>query len=183
MVSRKNIVKKRNWAVFISGTGSNLSGLMELGFLNPIRLVVSSNAQAYGIKKAKRYGMATKILSPKIDWQDVLLDLEAYAISHIFLAGFMKILPASFIQRWQKPIVNIHPSLLPLYPGLHSIKRSFQEKGPMGCSLHKVIAQVDCGQVIYSARIPYVASLDTAEFLIHIKEQELGRRYLNQCQI
>ena len=167
-----------HWAVFISGRGSNLGSLMQCSFLSSIRLVVSSRQKAYGLKKAKRYGAATKVLSPQVDWQDLLLTLENYNISKIFLAGFMKILPAEFINKWAKPIVNIHPSLLPKYPGLNSIERSFKDKSQMGCTLHKVIDRVDMGDVIFSAAIPQVSSLETAQFLIHVQEQKLGRNLM-----
>ena len=170
---------KSNWAVFISGRGSNLSALMECCFLDSIGLVVSSRPHAYGLKKAKRYGLPTKVLASKVDWQDLLSVLEAYNISKIFLAGFMKILPSHFINKWQKPIVNIHPSLLPEYPGLHSIERSFEDKSAMGCTLHKVIDKVDMGEIIFSSAITQVSSLETAEFLIHIEEQKLGRKLMN----
>ena len=167
---------KSRWAIFVSGRGSNLSALMECCFLDSIGLVVSSRCDAYSLKKAKRYGIPTKVLMSKIDWQDLLLSLKVHNISKIFLAGFMKILPAHFINKWQKPIVNIHPSLLPQYPGLNSIERSFKDKKPMGCTLHKVIDRVDEGDILFSSSIPEVSSLETAEFLIHIEEQKLGRK-------
>ena len=167
---------RSRWAIFVSGRGSNLSALMECCFLDAIGLVISSRPHAYGLKKAKRYGIPTKALASKIDWQDVLLSLKTHNISKIFLAGFMKILPAHFINEWQKPIINIHPSLLPQYPGLNSIERSFKDNSPMGCTLHKVIDKVDMGDIIFSSAIPQVSSLETAEFLIHIEEQKLGRK-------
>ena len=168
---------KSHWAIFISGRGSNLSALIECNFLDSIGLVISSQSRAYGLKKAKRYGIPTKVLESKIDWQDLLWTLKAYNISRIFLAGFMKILPAHFISKWQKPIVNIHPSLLPDYPGLNSIERSFKDKKLMGCTLHKVIDKVDMGEIIFSSAIVQVSSLEIAEFLIHIEEQKLGRKH------
>ncbi len=167
---------KSHWAIFVSGRGSNLSALIECSFLDSIGLVVSSQSRAYGLKKAKRYGIPTKVLDLKIDWQDLLWTLKTYNISKIFLAGFMKILPAHFISKWQKPIVNIHPSLLPEYPGLHSIERSFKDNKLMGCTLHKVIDKVDMGDIIFSSSIAPVSSLETAEFLIHVEEQKLGRK-------
>ena len=170
-------LQTQRWAVFISGRGSNLSAAIECALFGPsIDLVVSSCSDAYGLKKAKRYGIPTKVLSHRIDWQDLLQTLHIYCISKIFLAGFMKILPSKFIHQWQKPIVNIHPSLLPSYPGLHSIKRSFEDQATMGCSLHKVIAKVDQGEILFSAGIPQVSSVEMAEFLIHIQEQTLGRK-------
>ena len=168
-----------SWAVFISGRGSNLSALMECCFLDSIGLVVSSHPHAYGLKKARRYGLPTKVLASKVDWQDLLSALKTHNISKIFLAGFMKILPTHFIKEWQRPIVNIHPSLLPQYPGLHSIERSFKDKNAMGCTLHKVIDKVDMGEIIFSSAIAQVSSLETAELLIHIEEQKLGRRLMN----
>ena len=171
-----HLENKSHWAIFVSGRGSNLSALIECSFLDSIGLVVSSHSHAYGLKKARRYGIPIKVLTSKIDWQDLLLSLKTYNISKVFLAGFMKILPAHFINKWQKPIVNIHPSLLPQYPGLNSIERSFKDRKPMGCTLHKVIDKVDMGNIIFSSAIPQVPSLETAEFLIHIEEQKLGRK-------
>ena len=174
---------KSHWAIFISGRGSNLSAFIECRHLDSIGLVVSSRPHAYGLKKAKRYGIPTKVLNPKPDWQDLLSILKTYNISKIFLAGFMKILPAHFINNWQKPIFNIHPSLLPQYPGLNSIERSFKDKNPMGCTLHKVIDKVDMGSIIFSSTIAKVSSLETAEFLIHIEEQRLGRKLMHTSSI
>ena len=168
-----------HWAVFISGRGSNLGSLMQCSFFSSIRLVVSSRQNAYGLKKAKRCGVITKVLSPQVDWYDLLLTLEDHNISRIFLAGFMKILPAEFINKWAKPVVNIHPSLLPKYPGLNSIERSFKDKSRMGCTLHKVIDKVDQGDIIFSAMIPQVPSLETSQFLIHVQEQRLGRKLMH----
>ena len=170
---------RSHWAIFISGRGSNLSALMESCHLDPIGLVVSSRPRAYGLKKAKRYGISTKVLDPKVNWPDLLSALKAHHISKIFLAGFMKILPAHFIHQWQKPIFNIHPSLLPQYPGLHSIERSFKDKSQMGCTLHKVIDKVDMGDIIFSSAITQVSFLETAEFLIHVEEQKLGRKLMH----
>ena len=151
-------------------------------FQVPLPLWSPLNLKLMALKEQSDRGIATKVLARQVDWQDLLSDLRAYRISYIFLAGFMKILPADFIRQWQKPIVNIHPSLLPAYPGLHSIKRSFQDKSQMGCTLHKVVAEVDEGPIISSASIPRVSYLDTAEFLVHIKEQELGRRLFQKSR-
>ena len=91
----------------------------------------------------------------------------------------MKILPESFIQAWEGRIFNIHPSLLPLYPGLRSIARAVEANGPFGVTLHGVVPEVDAGPVLFQDRIEMqdVKSLEEIEFLYHVREHRLVREW------
>ena len=113
-------------AVFISGQGSNLSVFLQNKNRFEKILVVSSRAEAYGLEKAKRFGVETLILDKKIDWEELHTNLESQGIDVLFLAGFMKIVPGSFVDRWKGKLFNLHPSLLPEYKGLKSIERAYK---------------------------------------------------------
>lgn len=167
----------KNWSVFISGRGTNLKALLDK-HAAMIKLVVSSKAEAPGIQYAKQYKVPVFIFDKNQNWDSLHLLLKDYQINYIFLAGFMKILPQSFISHWQKKILNLHPSLLPSYPGLDSIARSYQDKADMGVTVHYVTAEVDAGEIILQEVVipsPEVGrySLPEAEALIHKKEHEL----------
>jgi phosphoribosylglycinamide formyltransferase 1 len=171
---------RNRWAVLVSGRGSNLSGLLEMRDLLDIRVVVSSNAKAPALLKAKRAGVPTLLLDKKIDWQKLDRDLRAYSVNHIFLAGFMKVVPADFVARWNGKILNLHPSLLPAYPGLKSIERAFEEHADLGVSVHVVNEGVDEGPVLAQRRTIAAAhiasrSLQELEFKVHVDEQRLVR--------
>jgi len=136
-------------AVFISGRGSNLQVL--LGLKNPnfqVDLVVSSSSGANGLKKAQEKGVETLVLSSPISWKALQTQLVEKKIEALFLAGFMKIIPKEFVVHWQGRIFNIHPSLLPKYKGLNAVRRAFAEKSSIGASIHRVVPDVDAGEVL-----------------------------------
>lgn len=133
-------------AVFISGRGSNLQALLDKEGCN-IRLVISNKRKAPGVLKAKRAGVMVKSLSP-LRFEELAPLLKEMKIQKIVLLGFMRILPASFVEDWTGRIINLHPSLLPLFPGLDSIEKSYQEKASMGVSLHTVIPAMDEGPLL-----------------------------------
>lgn len=170
---------KKRWCVMISGTGSNLNALLNSGA--NIALVVSSTPNAFGLLKARRYGIPTLILSRPIDWGGLLEDLKRYRIDNIFLAGFMKIVPESFLKSFWGTIVNLHPSLLPKYPGLDSIQKAFQNNDELGCTVHHVIPAVDSGEIIFQRRVPTLSTLEGSEFMVHISEQRLVTEAVKRC--
>lgn len=184
-------MSSKRWAVLISGRGSNLAALLELREEIDIRLVVSSSAQAYGLLRARRTGVPTQLTpfvsgTKKIDWTELNRVLRAHGITHIFLAGFMKIVPESFVAEWRGRIVNLHPSLLPKYPGLKSIERAYEAGDSIGITVHEVNEEVDAGDVICQRRCLNAAevreySLREVEFFVHVDEQrtvkEVARRW------
>jgi phosphoribosylglycinamide formyltransferase 1 len=164
----------------VSGRGSNLAALLEMHDVLDIRVVVSSNAKAPALFKAKRAGVPTLLLDKKIDWQKLDRDLRARGVSHIFLAGFMKVVPTEFVQLWDGKILNLHPSLLPAYPGLKSIERAFEERADLGVSVHLVNEGVDEGPLVAQRQTFAAAqlankSLEAIEFKVHVDEQRLVR--------
>ena len=172
------------WGVLISGRGSNLGALIDARAQNlDLRIVLSSSKDAAGLLRARRAGIPAGVTplrqelnrdgSNKIDWVALDLRLRQAGVTHVFLAGFMKIVPPSFIAKWRGQIVNLHPSLLPSYPGLHSIDRAFEDRAPMGLTIHEVNEEVDGGEIICQrkTRIAPDDTLITAEFLVHVDEQ------------
>lgn len=134
-------------AVFISGGGSTLQALLEMQHQIDIKLIVTNKKNADGNLKAKRFGKKVFYLDKKNDFRELNQVLIEHKIEHIVLAGFMKLLPPDFVSQWQDRITNIHPSLLPQYPGLNSAEKSWADNADMGATIHTVIAQIDAGEV------------------------------------
>ena len=163
------------WAVFISGRGSNLQAILRDESVR-VGVVVSSRAKAPGILHARRAGVPVWTLPKDVHWQELDLRLRQAGVSRICLAGFMKLLPAEFVERWRGRIMNIHPSLLPHYPGLRSIENAHADKAPVGITVHEVIAEMDAGPILaqrLSVGLNKVASLtlSAVEFYVHVDEQ------------
>jgi phosphoribosylglycinamide formyltransferase-1 len=144
-----------------------------------IALVVSNRAEAQGLAAAKERGIATAVVDHKIyagrdEFEkslQVLLDL--HRIDLIALAGFMRLLTASFVEHWRGRMINIHPSLLPAYRGLDTHARALADRANMhGCTVHFVVAAVDEGPIIAQAPVAVLAN-DTEETLAaRVLEQE-----------
>lgn len=79
--------------------------------------------------------------------------LRSRSIQKIFLLGFMRLIPASFVELWSQSILNVHPSLLPLFPGLEAIEKSFQARAPMGVTIHHVTPEMDAGAVVAQSQV------------------------------
>ncbi len=169
------------WAVLISGRGSNLSALLDYPDEIPVSIVVSSKAGVDGLLKARRAGVPTLVLERKIDWPGLTALLRASGVTHICLAGFMRIVPAAFVAEWRGHIVNLHPSLLPKYPGLESIAVAHAAGDEIGVTVHEVDEGVDTGRVILQRRSllsdeARAYPLALAEFMVHVTEQRLLTR-------
>jgi phosphoribosylglycinamide formyltransferase 1 len=141
-------VKNPRWALFISGQGSNLSALLDQKWDLDVGLVISSHENAPGLLRARRSGLKTLVLDKKINWEKLHQTLLEDQIDHLFLLGFMKIVPPEFLKKWQGPILNIHPSLLPAYQGLKSIERAYADSADIGATVHHVTADVDSGAIV-----------------------------------
>ena len=157
---------KRNIAVFISGRGSNLKSLIKhskkKNSLIKIKLVISNNPDAEGLKyaslsKIKISGIKFKNKS-NFEYSSLKL-LKKYNIDILCLAGFMQILSGNFIKKFSRPILNIHPSLLPKYKGLNTHKRAIKNKDKFaGASIHKVTEKLDSGKVILQKKVKILKS-------------------------
>ncbi len=148
--------KKINTAVFISGRGSNLRSLIKYNKKKNspilIKLVISNNPKAKGLIYAKRSKIKKYITNFKnrnVSEKKLLKKLFKHKINLICLAGFMKILSGNFIKKFKKPILNIHPSLLPKYKGLNTHKKVIKNKETYsGSTVHLVTAKLDSGKII-----------------------------------
>lgn len=134
------------WALMISGRGSTAQSALELLASVDIGLVVSSKKSAYGLKRARRSGIPELVLEKNVDWNFLDLELRRRGINYLFLLGFMKIIPADFVSKWQGRIFNVHPSLLPDFPGAHGMDESYKAAGAdMGVTVHEVTPGMDEG--------------------------------------
>jgi phosphoribosylglycinamide formyltransferase-1 len=168
--------------VLISGTGSNLLALLKKAEspLYPARIVaVGSDVSAEGLAHADMYGIPTFVVSRSgFSNQDTWAEILAQSIDHfnpdlIVLAGFMKILPASFISKYKSRIINIHPSLLPLFPGAHGVRDALLAGvTKTGATIHVVDEGVDTGPIIAQREV--IVLPEDTELLLHsrIKDQE-----------
>jgi phosphoribosylglycinamide formyltransferase-1 len=161
--------------VLISGGGSNLQALID-GAADgrlpiEIRSVISNEADAYGLERAARAGIETRVLShrdfPSRETYDAALAelIDGFAPGLIALAGFMRILTPTFVARYAGRMMNIHPSLLPKYRGLHTHQRALEAgETEHGASVHFVTDELDGGPLIIQARVPVLPG-DDAETL------------------
>ena len=177
--------KPKNTAVFISGNGSTLQALLEMQHQFFIKVIVSNRKNILGPIKAKRFGIRIIYLDPVATFKDLTKNLRAENIDQLFLAGFMKVLPAEFVQDWQGQIFNIHPSLLPKYPGLRAAEKSFEDQVQMGVTIHHVTAELDLGEKILQMKsIDLKQSLsipiDEATLFLRRTEQHLLREFTLQ---
>ena len=157
---------KKNTAVLISGRGSNLRSLIKYSktkkSLIKIVLVVSNNFSAKGLNYANKSKIKNVFIkySARKSFEDRLLKLlKRYNVDLICLAGFMKILSGSFIRKFYKPILNIHPSLLPKYKGLNTHNKAIQNKDKYsGATVHIVNEKLDSGKIILQKRVKILKS-------------------------
>jgi phosphoribosylglycinamide formyltransferase 1 len=161
--------------ILISGRGTNMAALIRAAqaadYPAEIACVVSNVADAPGLKIAQESGIATQVIShrayPDRETFDraVSAELEKRAVGLVALAGFMRIMSPWFPQRWKDRMINIHPSLLPAFPGLHVQRQALQAGVRIsGCTVHFVIPDLDAGPIIAQAAVPVLAE-DTEETL------------------
>jgi len=166
---------RKRVAVLISGTGSNMKALVaasrQPGSSFEVCCVVSNKPDAGGITWAREQGISTQVIDhknfPTREAFDTDLNnyLQSQRLDLIACAGFMRIMTPVLITPWQGRMLNIHPSLLPLYKGLHTHERAIADgQKDAGCSVHLVTLELDDGPVLGQARVPILPG-DTAETL------------------
>ncbi len=174
-----------NIVVLISGSGSNLQAIIDdlAGHPNArICAVISNRADAYGLLRAQQAGIATHVLNHK-DFADrlafdtaLMQVIDQYHADLVVLAGFMRILTPEFTRHYAQRLLNIHPSLLPKYKGLHTHQRAIDAgDSEHGCSVHFVTEELDGGPVVIQAVVPITAD-DNAEQLaqrVHALEHQI----------
>jgi phosphoribosylglycinamide formyltransferase-1 len=169
--------------VLVSGSGSNLQALLDAcakaDFPAEVACVVSNVPTAFALERARKAGVPAvvvdhKAYASKADFETALLDaLRAAGVEWVCLAGFMRLLSAGFLGHYVGRVLNIHPSLLPAFPGLHA-QRQALERGVKvaGCTVHYVDAGTDTGPIIAQAAVPVLPTDDEHTLGARILEQE-----------
>jgi phosphoribosylglycinamide formyltransferase 1 len=174
---------RKKACIFISGSGTNLKALIkssrEYNFPINIKYIVSNTKKAAGLRFAKLYNIPFRVLNLNklINLESFLKDLKKKNIDLICLAGYMKILKKQFINRFNKKIINIHPSLLPKYKGLNTFKRVLDKNELLtGCTVHYVNNKLDSGKVILKKKV-YIESKDNEKTLKNKVQAKEYRAY------
>ena len=159
-------MSRKRVAILISGRGSNMAALIEAaqapGYPAEIALVVSNRPEAGGLALARAAGVATVVLDHKPFGKDraafdsaLQAILDQHRIELICLAGFMRLFTAEFTQRWYGRMLNIHPSLLPAFPGLDPHGQALRAGAKTsGATVHFVIAETDAGPIVMQESVP-----------------------------
>jgi phosphoribosylglycinamide formyltransferase-1 len=167
-------------AVLISGSGSNLQSIIDRIEQNvlhaEIKVVISNKAEAYGLTRAKKHNLPTEVIehqnfSSREEFDQAMVEvIKAAGAEAVILAGFMRILTPVFIQAFPNKILNIHPAILPSFPGVHGQAQAADYGVRFsGCTVHFVDEKMDHGPIIIQAVVPAYASDDG---------QSLGQRIL-----
>ncbi len=174
-------------AVLISGRGTNLQALIDAcaakDFPAEIALVISNKSSAYGLERAKAADIPTQVVdhtaySDRPAFEAALNSvLEAARVELVCLAGFMRLLNPDFVNRWKDRLINIHPSLLPSYKGLHTHERALEDGVRFtGCTVHFVRAEMDQGPIIAQSVVSILPG-DTPDTLADRVLEEENRLY------
>lgn len=178
-------------AIFASGTGSNFNALTKHIQKNcnnaEVVCLICDKPKAPVIDKAYKLGIDTFVISlknydSKEQYEQTILNyLVDKKVDLILLAGYLKIIGHTILNKYQGRIINIHPSLLPNYPGLHAMERSFNDLADMGVTVHYVDEGLDTGSIIKQAKINYDKNenFDDIEIRMHELEHQLYIEVVN----
>ena len=166
----------KRYVILISGRGSNMESLLDAGLPGQCAVVISNKAEAGGLESAASRGVTTRVIdhrgfASREEFDAALAaEIEALAPDLVLLAGFMRILTEGFVRRFEGRLLNIHPSLLPSFPGIRTHAQALAAGVRLhGCSVHFVTPALDGGPIIAQAAVPVQAGDD---------EASLGRRVL-----
>ena len=172
-----------NIVVLISGNGSNLQAIIdackEKKINGTLRAVFSNKADAFGLERARQAAIpahtltADQFSSREAFDRELILEIDAYAPDVVVLAGFMRILSPAFVAHYNGRLLNIHPSLLPKYPGLHTHRQALENGDEEhGTSVHFVTDELDGGPVILQSKVPVFEGDDEDEITARVQVQE-----------
>ena len=176
-------VKKLKLAVLISGGGSNLQAIIDAcnasDYPAEIVLVFSNQTQAGGLERARRAGIRAEAISHKgypggrEAYDSTVSNLIESGADLVVLAGYLRLVSESFTARWKDKLINIHPSLLPSFKGLH-VHQAALDAGVKfaGCTVHYVVPEVDSGPIIAQAVVPVLPGDDAGKLAQRILKQE-----------
>jgi phosphoribosylglycinamide formyltransferase-1 len=165
--------------ILISGRGSNMQAILEGGLAGEVAAVLSNNPAAKGLETAARLGIETAVVDhrtfpDRASFDRALGDrIAAFEPELLVLAGFMRILTEGFIERFSGRIMNIHPSLLPAFPGTDTHRRALDQGVRLhGCTVHMVTPALDSGPIVVQAAVPVLPDDDEARLAARVLEQE-----------
>lgn len=165
--------------ILISGRGSNMQAILEAGLAPNVAAVISNNPGAAGLEFARAQGVETLVMDHRGYPDRAAFDealaakIRSYDPGLVVLAGFMRILTESFIGHFENRIMNIHPSLLPAFPGTNTHRRALDEGVRLhGCTVHFVVPEVDRGPIIVQAAVPVLPDDDEKSLAARVLAQE-----------
>jgi phosphoribosylglycinamide formyltransferase 1 len=178
--------------ILISGSGSNLQSIIDNiekdALKATIKIVISNNPKAFGITRAQKHGLPVAVIKHE-DFRtrdnfdaELIRILNSHEVDLIVLAGFMRILTSDFLRAFPRKIINIHPALLPSFPGIHGQKKAFEYGVKFsGCTVHFVDEDIDSGPIIIQGVVPVLED-DTEESLAERILKEEHRIYPQAIQ-
>lgn len=177
------VAQRKKVGVLVSGRGSNLQALLDAcadpTFPAEIVLVISNVPGVLALERAEKVGVATTVIPhrdyPSREAFDAAMDLvlRAAGIEIICLAGFMRLLSSGFVAGWHGAMLNIHPSLLPSFKGLHTHRQALEAGVKLhGCTVHLVTPDLDDGPILAQAAVPVLDDDDEASLAARVLEQE-----------
>ncbi len=166
--------------ILISGRGSNMEAIVRAAIPGArIAAVISNRPQAAGLAFAAQHGIATQVVdhtafADRSAFDAALAEaIDAHAPDLVVLAGFMRVLTDNFVRCYEGRMINIHPSLLPAFTGLHTHRRALEAGVKVhGATVHYVTAELDCGPVIVQAALPVLPDEDEEELAARVLTQE-----------
>jgi len=165
--------------ILISGRGSNMEALFKAELPVEFAAVISNRADAAGLRSAAARGIATAVVehrhhAERADFDAALAaEIDRHAPDLIVLAGFMRVLTEAFVRRYSGRMINIHPALLPAFPGLHTHRRALDAGVTVhGCTVHFVTPEVDVGPILIQAAVPVLPDDDEATLAARVLAQE-----------
>jgi len=165
--------------VLISGRGSNLQALLEAALPVEFACVISNQTAAQGLEIAAAHGVPTRVLNHR-DYADraafdtaLAAEIDLHAPDLVVLAGFMRVLSDSFVRHYERRLINIHPALLPAFPGLNTHERAIAGGVKLhGCTVHFVTTEVDAGPILVQAAVPVLPADTPASLAARVLRQE-----------
>ncbi len=165
--------------ILISGRGSNLQAIVEAGLPVRISAVISNRADAKGLQYASESGIATKVVDHTLFATreafdaELAMHIEIHQPDFVLLAGFMRVLTPGFVGKYHGRLINIHPSLLPAFSGVHTHERALECGVKLhGCTVHFVAPELDHGPIIIQAAVPVLPNDDVASLAARVLRQE-----------
>ena len=169
----------KSYVILISGRGSNMQSLVDAGLPGRCAAVIANRPDAAGLAWAAARGLPTAVVDHKAfasrDAFDTALaaEIERHAPDLVLLAGFMRVLGQDFVRRFDGRMLNIHPSLLPAFPGLHTHRAALAAGVKVhGCTVHFVTPSLDCGPIVVQAAVPVLAGDSEAALAARVLAQE-----------